>query len=449
MSTPTDLLVAVKRRRVAVLALAAGALGAMVVFFTVGIAFLAPAMLATLLLIALTRLATSTTSEDLYSKILWWTLLSFGAHFVFGFIVTNAGGTISSLLKAPDAYTYDYLAVRITEHWTRDFPFPDLPSGKEGFYYLLAGLYWLFGYHAVAGLVVNACLSAALVPLVADTTRRLFGADAAARVPFIVVLLPSLILWPSQLIKEAPVLFLIAVAANAATRVTERLHPAPLMAVAGSMALLLTLRGHVALVLAGGLVAGIAVGRREILGGVGAGLAAASILVVLLSFGLGYSGYDAAINTNLEHAQIVRRDLALTASGFDAEVDISTSREALSYLPRGLVQFLMGPFPWQISGVRQLPVVPDMLIWWALLPSLWRGLRRGSTILGRRVLVLLLPAFTTACLLSLAVGNFGTLVRERMQLVVLLVPFIAYGLSLRRGPDAQHPERTSEPAIVA
>ena len=415
----------------------------MIVFLGVGIAFFAPAMLATLLLLLLVRFATPTAQDD-HARVLWWTLASFGAHFAFGFIVTNAGGVVSLFLKAPDALAYNFEALRITQHWDKGFPFPTLPSGKEGYYYLLAGLYWLFGPHAIAGLVVNAAFAAALVPLTTDTTRRLFGREAARRVPPVVVLLPSLMLWPSQLIKEAPILFLIAVAANGAARVTERFRFAPLVAVAGSMALLLTLRGYVALVLAGGIVAGIAVGRRELLGGVGAGLGAAAILILLLSFGLGYSGFDAAVNTDLAQAQIVRRDLALTArSGFDADVDISTSKQALTYLPRGLVSILAGPFPWQIRGVRQLPVVPDMMIWWGLLPSLWRGVRAGRALIGRRVLVLILPAFTTACLLSLAIGNFGTLVRERMQLVVLLIPFIAYGLALRKtvGSEEEGPAR--------
>ena len=421
----------------------------MIVFLGVGIALVAPAMLATLLLLLLIRFVTPPT-EDLYARVLWWTLASFAAHFVFGFIVTHAGGVISLFLKAPDALTYNFEALRITQHWEKGFPFPVLPSGKEGFYYMLAGLYWLFGAHSVAGLVVNAALAAAIVPLTTDTTRRLFGPEAAARVPAILVLLPSLMLWPSQLLKEAPILFLIAVAANGATRLTERFRFAPLVAVAGSIALLLTLRGYVALVLAGGVVAGIAIGRRELLGGVGAGLGAASLLVLLLSFGLGYSGFDAAVNTDLAQAQIVRRDLALSArSGFDAEVDISTSRQALSYLPRGLVTFLGGPFPWQIRGARQLPVVPDMLIWWALLPSLWRGLRGGRRLIGRRILVLILPAFSTACLLSLAISNFGTLVRERMQLVVLLVPFIAYGLSMRKPERAGDEVESRELAGVA
>lgn len=415
-------------------------LGALIALMEVGVALVAPSMLAVLVLYLLVRHLDVVEEGAPRSRMMWWTMVAFVAHLAFGLVVTHAGGLISDFLKAPDTYTYTIKAFRITQHWQGDFPLPGLPGGKEGYYYLLAGVYWVFGVHTVAGLVLNALLGAALVPIMSDTTRRLFGPAAAARVAPLVLLLPSMMLWPSQLIKEAPILFLIAVALNGAVRVTDRFTLLPLSVVAVSTALLLTFRGHVALVLAGGLVAAIVVGRREVLGGVGTGLVMASLVVMLLSFGLGYSGFDAAVNTDLDQANIVRRDLALSGrSGYDADVDISTSSQALSYLPRGLANFLLGPFPWQIRGIRQLPVLPDMIVWWALLPSLWRGFRLAWTRISRRVFVLVLPALTTACLLSLAIGNFGTLVRERLQVVILLIPLIALGLAHRRS-DTDHAE---------
>ncbi len=405
---------------------------AMIVHAKAAIALVAPTLLGVLALRAMVRFLNSDADDRERARIAWWTMAVFVVHLVFGLIVTNAGGTIGALLKTPDAFTYQYHAVGILNHWTAGSPMPDLPAGKEGYYVLLAALYWVFGAHVVAGLAVNAVLSAAMVPLTTDTTRRLFGSSSAARVPPLLILLPSLTLFPSQLIKEAPVLFLIALTMNFAARLSRRFGVLSLAGLAVVLALMLTFRAHVALVLAGGVVAGLVMGRRQVLGGVGTGMAILGLVVVLFSFGVGYSGFDAAVNTDLEEANIVRRSLAVEGrSGYDADVDISTSRQALTYLPRGLVNFVFGPFPWDIRGVRQLPVVPDVMIWWLLLPHLWRGIRQSWALGGRRLLLLGMPALTTTCLLSLAVGNFGTLVRERMQVVVLLVPLIALGLSMR------------------
>ncbi len=421
-----------RSRRALVVSMAALVVAVMVVHAEVGIALVAPGLLGVLSLGAMVPFLCSEADDRQRRRVLRWTMAVFVVHLVFGLIVTSAGGGVGAVLKAPDAFTYNLHAVGIVQHWTADLPMPDLPAGKEGYYFLLAGLYWVFGEHAVAGLVVNAALSAALVPLMTDTTRRLFGWDAAMRVAPILVLLPSLTLFPSQLIKEAPMLLLIGLTMNLAVRLSDRVGVLPLTGLAVVSALMLTFRAHVALVLVGGVVAGLVFGRRQVVGGVGTGMAFLALVVVLLSFGIGYSGFNAAVNTDLEQANTVRRSLAVEGrSGYDADVDISTSKQAVSYLPRGLLNFVLGPFPWQIRGVRQLPVVPDVLIWWGLLPSLWRGIRRTWKAEGRRLLLLGLPALTTTCLLSLAVGNFGTVVRERMQVVILVLPLIALGLSLR------------------
>jgi hypothetical membrane protein len=66
-----------------------------------------------------------------------------------------------------------------------------------------------------------------------------------------------------------------------------------------------------------------------------------------------------------------------------------------------------------------------------LAPSLWRGLAESRRRRQRAAFVLLIPAAITACMLALLVANFGTVVRERMQVLVLLVPFISLGLAMR------------------
>jgi hypothetical protein len=421
-------------------------IGACIVHLDAAIALVVPGLTGVLVLLLLVRVFSGPDEDDgARRRLLSWTLLAFATHLAFGLLVTNAGGLIQAYLRAPDSYAYHNNAIAIVRHWEHGFPLPFLPAGKEGFYYVLASLYWMFGAHTSAGLVLNATLGAAIAPIMSDTTRRLFGDAAAEYAVKLVVLLPGLFLWTSQLMKEAPILFLIVLTANFASRLVERLSLSSLVGLAVVLALLFTFRGWVALVLAGGLVAGVTLGKSELVSGVSTGLAALALIALALTLGVGYSGYKAAISSDLQEAQVVRRDLALSAaSGYDPDADISTSAGALTYLPKGLTNFVFGPFPWQIREVRQLVVLPEVLAWWLLLPSLVRGLRRGWSLMGKRIAILLLPAITTACLLALAIGNFGTVVRERMQVVVLLVPFIAVGLATRRRqePDEEQAHAT-------
>jgi hypothetical protein len=421
-------------------------LGVFVVYLRGAIALLAPATVGLLALLALTRGLIRWPDEAAYQRILWWTVVAFFAHLLFGLAATDISRGIRYYLGA-DSLGYDATAQAIVHHWNAALPFPLVPHGKEGFYYMLAGLYWVFGLHASAGLAVNAALAAAIVPVMTDTTHRLFGRAAARYAAPLVVVLPGLFLWTSQLMREAGMLLLLAVALNAAVRLTERVSFGALSVFTAALILAFTFRAPVALIVAGGLVAGVAIGHDELASGLWTGLSVLILVVtVMLGSGLGYSGYQTAVSVNLDQANIVRKDLAYSAAtGYAPETDISTTGSALRYLPLGASAFLFGPFPWQIHGARQLPFVPDMVTWWLLLPSLWVGVRTSSRHIGRRQFLMLLPALGTVVFMGLALGNFGTVVRERLQVLVLVVPLISLGLAERA---ARRAGGDDEPAVA-
>lgn len=417
-------------------ATAAAIVGAVTVFYAPLGAMFIPGLAGVLVLAVLVRTLVPEGREQ--ARVLEWVLLSFGLHLLVGLLVNNTDWLQHYL--GPDARRYHETATDLARHWDGRAPAPILPGGKEGFYYVLAGLYSVFGAHAVAGLAVNATLSAALVPVLHDTTRRMFGPVAAARVPPLAVLIPGLIVWPAQLLKEAFVLFLLAAASNAAVRVNQRPSAGNVVALTVTLASLLTFRSHVGLIMAAGAVAGIALGHQHLLRGLTAGAATLSLAAVtVVVLGLGYTGYRRAVGSDLREADQVRRGLSSARevrSGFGADADISTPAGALSHLPAGVVSFTLGPFPWQISGLRQLPVLPDVAVWWTLLPSLWRGQRVARQQVGRRFLVVVLPTVGVCLLLSLVVGNFGMAVRERAQLVILVLPVVALGLAERSARDS-------------
>jgi hypothetical protein len=419
-------------RLLATVTAAALALGAAVVNLGSLVALVVPGIVCVFALLALVRYLTDPYDDsEMQRRIYRWTLAVFAVRLVVGLTISSVD-TLARFL-GPDAPVYHQDAIRVVQHWVDGLPLPVLPAGKEGFYYMLAGIYWLFGTHMVGGLVVNAAMAAALIPIVTDTTSQLFGRAPTRYVPALVTIAPSLLLFPSQLLREAAIIFLIAVAANSACRIADRVTPGALGVFVASIALLFTFRAWIALLLAQGLFVGIMLGRRQVLTGITAGLGA-GILVALLvvSLGVGYSGYKSAVNADFVEANSVRLDLATSgSSSFASEVDISSPRSALSYLPRGLVNFLLGPLPWQISGLRHLPGLVDALVIWMLIPSIWRGLREAWSLIGRRMLISILPALLTTVLMALTIANFGTVVRERMQVVILVVPFIALGLAAR------------------
>ncbi len=412
-------------------------------------ALVVPTGAGVLLLLALVHGLTRTDDEVTRRRILWWSMVAFAAHLLVGLASTNLSPEVRLFLGA-DGISYDRVATKIVRHWNDGLPFPFVPQGKEGFYYLLAALYWIFGAHTAAGLAVNAALAAGLVPLMSDVTRRLFGPAAARFAGPLVVVMPGMFLWTSQLMKESAMLFLLAVALNAAVRLVERVSVTAVGVLTASLALAFTVRAWIALVVAAGLLAGMVLGHQRLLSGLSAGLSTLAVVAgVMVASGLGYQGYKAAVSVDLEEANLVRRDLAYSAeTGYQEEVDISTTASALTYLPQGVANFVFGPLPWHIGSARQLPFVPDMLVWWYLLPCLWVGYRRAGAIVGRRKLIMVLPAVAAVLLLSLALGNYGTVVRERLQVIILIVPLIALGLSERAARREQTPPAPERQAAL-
>ncbi len=151
-----------------------------------------------------------------------------------------------------------------------------------------------------------------------------------------------------------------------------------------------------------------------------------------MALGLGYSGVQAACEADLAQVNKVRLDSATgAASGYLPDADVSDNRKARRYLPLALPYLMLGPFRWQLSSGRQLFGLPDALAWWLLLPSLATGIRLGWRLEQRRVALLVTPAFMVAVVTAVIVANFGTMVRARTQVLVVLLPLIALGWSER------------------
>jgi len=136
---------------------------------------------------------------------------------------------------------------------------------------------------------------------------------------------------------------------------------------------------------------------------------------------------------NLATVERSRKDAAKSAeSGFQKDVDVSTTQGALSAIPLGLLYLLFAPFPWQLASVRQSLTLPEMLVWWCSVPFLVLGLWYAIRHRLRQVSPVLL--FTTMLTLSYSLfqGNVGTAYRQRSQLLVFYFVFVAVGFVLMR-----------------
>jgi hypothetical protein len=123
-------------------------------------------------------------------------------------------------------------------------------------------------------------------------------------------------------------------------------------------------------------------------------------------------------------------DLARADSGFDEDTDVSTAQGALMAVPMGFTYLMFAPFPWQVSNFRQSITLPEILLWWALIPLLLSGLWYTMKHRLRNAFPVLIFSLMLTLAYSIFQGNVGTAYRQRTQIQVFLFIFIAVGWTL-------------------
>jgi hypothetical protein len=340
-----------------------------------------------------------------------------------------------------DALTYDFNGWRLVEYWTGQISTDDIAvlraratSGPGwGMYYLVGGVYYVIGRNIFAAQSLCAVFGAATAPMIYFCAVKMFKNKKVAKISAVAIaFFPSFIIWSSQLLKDGLIIFLLVLAMTMVLQLQERFNYGALVLLILSLFGILSLRFYifymVAIAVGGSFVIGISSSLQSII--------RRTAVLILLGLGLTYLGVirNASIDFerfgNLEQLQNSREDLTQSGSGFGEDVDVSTTKGAISALPIGFLYLMFAPFPWEMANLRQTIPLPEVLLWWAMMPLLvagvWYAIRhrlRGS-----------IPVLIFSLMLTLAYsifqGNVGTAYRQRTQIQVFLFIFISVGITL-------------------
>jgi 4-amino-4-deoxy-L-arabinose transferase-like glycosyltransferase len=264
---------------------------------------------------------------------------------------------------------------------------------------------------------------------------RLFDCAVAHWAALFMAFFPQMIFWSTGMYKDPPILLCIAVCMYAVLRLRE--YPAPTMValfVAAELALV-TLRFYIAYFVGIAALATFLFARRR-------GAVRLLITYVVLVGAL-FGALNMAIKREtlerqasymtLDRLQTTREDQAMwSKSGFGREYDVSTPAGALAALPTGLVYLLFAPFPWAISGLRQVLVLPETLVWYALMPAFLRGFVYAARRHWRSILPIVVFAASLTAAYALMQGNVGTAYRQRTQVTMFFFIFMAAGIVEKR-----------------
>jgi hypothetical protein len=341
-----------------------------------------------------------------------------------------------------DAITYDDYGVAQIAAWAGD-RFQqgrvDLFVGKGvgsgwGMVYLVGSVYWLVGRNMLAMQFLNAVLGAATAPIIFLCALEVFENSRVARLAAIAVAFyPSLVLWSSQGLKDAPIVFLLAFSILATLKLGMKFNLKYVFTLVAALFCLLSLRFYVFYMIVVAIGGAFLIGMRAV---TAQGFARQFVIMIILGLSLTYLGVTRYANLQFEQygrgeqLQRSRADQASAQSGFDKDVDVSTTAGALSAIPKGLLYLLFAPFPWQLASLRQSITLPEMIIWWGSFPMLLIGLWFSIRYRLRQISPILIFTVMLSLAYSVFQGNVGTAYRQRAQLLVFYFIFVAVGFVL-------------------
>jgi len=95
-----------------------------------------------------------------------------------------------------------------------ELPFVPPDWGGEGFLHgnyvnLETAIFFIFGPHLLAMILVNATFAGATIVLIADIARRVFGRAASVAAAVVLAVYPSMVLWSATNIRDAMVVFFV------------------------------------------------------------------------------------------------------------------------------------------------------------------------------------------------------------------------------------------------
>jgi hypothetical protein len=98
-----------------------------------------------------------------------------------------------------------------------------------------------------------------------------------------------------------------------------------------------------------------------------------------------------------------------------------------------------------INNVRQLITLPELVLWWCLMPIMLKGFWYCIKHRLRQSFVICTFVLGLTLAFALYQSNAGTAYRHRAQLYVFFFLFIGIGLELRRTARAEKRARTAYP----
>lgn len=342
-------------------------------------------------------------------------------------------------LFGPDAYTYNNLGVRLLEVWKGINVPNDLrtqlatsPTNSGwGMIRVVAIIYAIFGQSVFVAQTFCAVFGALTAPLVYICAENIFKNKRVSVISAAAIaVFPSFIIWSAQLLKDGLIVFLLVATMVLVLQLQKKLNYLYVALLIFAVFGVYVMRFYIFYMLAISVVGSFFIGSGTTIQTMVRNI----VIVMILGVGLTYLGImrSASENfetyTDLQKIQLSRQDLAVSAeSGFGEDVDVSTFGGLIAAIPIGLLYLMFSPFPWEAQKLSQIMILPETLVWWAMIPIMISGLIYTVRYKFRSAIPIVIFSLMLSLSYSIFQGNVGMLYRQRIQIQVFLFMFIAVG----------------------
>jgi hypothetical protein len=358
-------------------------------------------------------------------------------------LILNTTGAVSLLKLSKDSGKYHYVGSVIAERMSRGYF--DWTSWIDNGWYQFVGLvYWMVGSNPVVIQVINSVIGSATAVVVYRMANAVFEDEKIARISgLFVAVFPSFVYYSSLLLKDTVAIFSVSILVLSIVNIRRKFSFASMSGILMPLIILLAVRDY--LFLACTALTGISLvfSREKSMPMVFVRAAVVLLLVGVIGeiLGLGFLGIGYAQRTpyfDLDFINNARSGMTAYGSGaiFDDGSSVEWGSDPLSNLRNAATAVYYFFFTLDlrnIGSVRQLMALPEVVIFILLLPMLVRGSYRA----WKRYRWRAMPMFVFVVGLMLVYGaattNMGAMYRWRMQVMPLLMVFIACGLIARPG----------------
>lgn len=353
-------------------------------------------------------------------------------------VVLTAGGLTYKLRLSPDSERYHRVAIEINadieNKVSTRYTWQD-----HGWFRFTALVYRVFGAHSWIIQACNITFSVLTIYIVSILASRICKDIFVYRAAVgFTAFFPSFIYWSCHMLKDPIAILAMTTLITGTVILRHQFSWRWMLAVIGTLLVYFGIRDYMFFV--GGFLFLISITISLPAFGKSVGSAVIALPIVLcalpyfLGMGLfGYTFFTESHYFDLEYINHVRGAMgdhgsgAMYSDGRDVGVWTGDVLNNAKVALTGIFYFFFVIDLTDVSSIRQILALPEVILFIVLLPSMWRGVRIAYR-QRKRMLPLLTFVFVVMVVYLSATTNMGALFRWKMQVMPALMILIAMGI---------------------